>query len=152
MVDDESDITLTLKTALEESGFFQVNAFNDAESAIFKFRSGVYDLALLDIRMPKMDGFQLYRKLMEIDNKIKICFLTATDVGYYREKNSDVINDLGTDCFVTKPVNNEDIISKLKAMLKSSEPSYPNLLFLSLKAFLLSLFSLMEVTPFSLMP
>ena len=113
MVDDESDITLTLKTALEESGFFQVDAFNDAESAIFKFRSGVYDLALLDIRMPKMDGFQLYRKLMEIDNKIKICFLTATGVGYYRETNSDVINDLETDCFVTKPVNNEDIISKL---------------------------------------
>ena len=74
MVDDEPDITLTLKTALEESGFFQVDAFNDTESAISEFRSGVYDLALLDIRMPKMDGFQLYRKLMEIDNKIKICF------------------------------------------------------------------------------
>jgi DNA-binding response OmpR family regulator len=118
LVDDESDIILTLKTALEESGFFQVDAFNDTESAISKFRSGVYDLALLDIRMPKMDGFQLYRKLMEIDNKIKICFLTATDVGYYRETNSDVINDLGTDCFVTKPVSNEDIISRLKAMLK----------------------------------
>jgi DNA-binding response OmpR family regulator len=123
MVDDEPDITLSLKTALEESGFFQVEAFNDAESAISKFRSGVYDLALLDIRMPNMDGFQLYRKIMEIDNKIKICFLTATDVGYYRETNSDVINDLGTDCFVTKPVSNEDIISRLKAMLKSSEPS-----------------------------
>ena len=59
MVDDELDITFSVKTAL----------------------------ALLDIRMPNMDGFQLCRKLMEVDNKIKICFLTAAELTYYREKN-----------------------------------------------------------------
>ena len=77
----------------------------------------MYDLALLDIKMPGMNGFELCRKLRAIDNKIKVCFLTAADVGYYCETDSDVIYDLGTDCFITKPVNNKDIIERLKLLL-----------------------------------
>ena len=77
----------------------------------------MYDLALLDIKMPGMNGFELCRELRAIDNKIKVCFLTAADVGYYSETDSDVINDLGTDCFITKPVNNNDIIERLKLLL-----------------------------------
>ena len=110
MVDDEPDITLILKTALEDSGFFQVDTFNDAELALSVFRPGLYDLAVLDIRMPEMNGFQLCRKLRSIDYKIKMCFLTAADLGDYRKKDSDIINNLGTDCFVSKPVDNEDFV------------------------------------------
>jgi DNA-binding response OmpR family regulator len=66
--------------------------------------------------MPKMNGFQLFRKLRNIDSKLKICFLSATDLAYYRD-DSDAINDLGTDCFITKPVDNEDIGVRLKAIL-----------------------------------
>ena len=117
MVDDEPDITVTLKTALEDSGFFQVDTFNDAESALCIFRPDVYDLALLDIRMPEMNGFQLCRKLRSIDYKIKICFLTAANLAHYRETDSDVINDLGIQCFIFKPINNKDLVSTLKAIL-----------------------------------
>ena len=120
MVDDEPDITLILKTALEDSGFFQVDTFNDAEAALCIFRPGLYDLALLDIRMPEMNGFQLCRKLRSVDYKIKICFLTATDLHYYTETDSDIINDLGTDYFVYKPVSNEDIIGRLKLILSGA--------------------------------
>ena len=67
--------------------------------------------------MPRMNGFELCRKLRGIDNKIMVCFLTAADLGYYRETDSDVINDLGTDCFINKPVNNDDIIKRLKLLL-----------------------------------
>jgi DNA-binding response OmpR family regulator len=74
-------------------------------------------LALLDIKMPGMNGFELCKKLREIDKKIKICFLTATELGYYRETDLGVINDLGTKCFIAKPVNNEDIIERLKLLL-----------------------------------
>ena len=116
MVDDEQDITFTIKTALENTGSFQVETFNDSALALSTFKAGVYDLVLLDIRMPEMNGFQLCRKLRNIDNKLKICFLTAADLTYYRE-DKDVINDLGTDCFVTKPVDNEDIAARLKAIL-----------------------------------
>jgi DNA-binding response OmpR family regulator len=74
-------------------------------------------LALLDIKMPGMNGFELYKKLREIDKKMKICFLTAAELGYYRETDSDVINELGTNCFIAKPVNNSEIIEKLKILL-----------------------------------
>ena len=121
MVDYEPDITFTLKTILENSGFFQVDTFNDTESALSVFRPGLYDLALLDIRMPEMNGFQLLRKLRSIDYKIKICFLTAADMGYYTETDSDIINDLGKGCFVSKPIDSEDIIRRLKSMLSSAD-------------------------------
>jgi DNA-binding response OmpR family regulator len=117
MVDDEPDINFTIKTALEETGFFQVDTFNDAESAFSRFRPNLYDLALLDIRMPEMNGFQLCRKLREIDKKIKLCFLTAAELLYYRDTDSDIINELGSDCFVAKPVDTIVLINRLKIIL-----------------------------------
>jgi DNA-binding response OmpR family regulator len=117
LVDDEPDIGITIEAVLEESGFFQVDRFYDGASALSIFRPGVYDLALLDIKMPRMNGFELSRKLKGIDNKVIVCFLTAADIGYYGETDSDVINDLGTDRFINKPVNNEDIVKRLKLLL-----------------------------------
>jgi DNA-binding response OmpR family regulator len=81
------------------------------------FTPGYYDLAVLDIRLPKMNGFELCRKLRDVDKSLKICFLTATELLYYQETDSDVIDDLGIDCFVSKPVDNEDFVSKLEAIL-----------------------------------
>jgi two-component system, OmpR family, response regulator ChvI len=117
MVDDEPDINLTIKKALEENGFFQVDTFNDAESALVKFKPEVYDLALLDIRMPGTSGFQLWRKLREMDKKLKICFLTATKSNYAGDIDSDVINDTGADCFLAKPVNTIDLMNRLNVLL-----------------------------------
>jgi DNA-binding response OmpR family regulator len=110
MVDDERDINFTIKTALEENIDFQVDTFNDAESALFEFKPGHYDLAILDVKMPGMNGFQLCRRLREIDKMLKICFLTATELTYFQDIDSVVINDLRTDCFVLKPVNTTDLI------------------------------------------
>jgi DNA-binding response OmpR family regulator len=117
LVDDELDITLTLKIALEESGFLQVEAFYDPVLALSRFKAEAYDLAILDIRMPEIDGFELYRKLRKIDNKLKICFLTAADLAYYRKTDSDVMDELGKDYFVAKPVNTMDLIDRLKVIL-----------------------------------
>ncbi len=117
MVDDELDITVTLKMALEESGFFQVEAFYDSVLALSRVSAGAYDLALLDIKMPEMDGFDLYRKLREIDNKLKVCFLTAAELGHYRAIDSDIMDELGEHCFVAKPVDNTDLINRLKVIL-----------------------------------
>ena len=103
--------------ALEDSGFFEVNTFNDPVEALSGFRPGLYDLALLDIRMPKMNGFQLFRKLREIDNKLKICFLTAAELSHYRETGSDIMDELGEDYFVAKPVDIIDLIDRLKVIL-----------------------------------
>jgi DNA-binding response OmpR family regulator len=100
MVDNELDVNITIKTALEEKGDFEVDTFNDAESALFAFKPVHYDLAILDIKMPGTNGFQLCRKLREIDKSLKICFLTAAELTYLQDIDSDIINDLRTDCFV----------------------------------------------------
>jgi CheY-like chemotaxis protein len=67
--------------------------------------------------MPEMDGFDLYRKLREIDNKLKVCFLTAAELGHCRKTDSDVMNEVGKDCFVAKRVDNINLINKLKVIL-----------------------------------
>jgi two-component system OmpR family response regulator len=103
--------------ALEESGFLQVEAFYDPVLALSKFKAGAYDLAILDIKMPEIDGFELYRKLRKIDNKLKICFLTAAELSHYRETDSDIIDELGEDYFVAKPVDTLDLINRLKVIL-----------------------------------
>jgi DNA-binding response OmpR family regulator len=102
---------------LEQSGFFQVEAFYESVLALSRFKAGAYDLAILDIKMPEMDGFELYRKLRKIDNKLKICFLTAAELGHYRETDSDIMDELGKDYFVAKPVDIIDLIDRLRVML-----------------------------------
>ena len=120
MVDDEQDLTYTLKVILEEDGSFQVETFTDPALALSEFKAGMYDLAVLDIRMPAMNGFQLYRKLKDVDNMLKICFLTAAELLYYQETDSDIIDDLGTDCFVQKPSDNEYFVKNIEAILSQN--------------------------------
>ena len=81
-VDDNPDITLTVKTGLEASGLFEVRYINDPELALSSFRPGLYDLALLDMRMPKMYGHKLYDEMKKIEDRLKVCFMTATYQNY----------------------------------------------------------------------
>ena len=81
IVDDEPDVKLALKITLEENGF-EVDAFDDPVIALDNFRKGVCDLLILDIKMPKMHGFELYREIRKIDSQVKICFLTAGEMYY----------------------------------------------------------------------
>jgi two-component system catabolic regulation response regulator CreB/two-component system response regulator ChvI len=79
LVDDEKDIAFVLKKGLENYGF-KVDAFDRPESALENFRSGSYDLMITDIRMPEMNGFELYKEIRKIDAKVKVCFLTASEM------------------------------------------------------------------------
>ena len=78
LVDDDQDITFGLRIGLEDNGF-KVDAFNDPRLALSNFKPGSYDILLLDIKMPKMDGFELCQEIKKIDNKVKVCFMTAFD-------------------------------------------------------------------------
>ncbi|HZC48648.1 MAG TPA: response regulator [Nitrososphaeraceae archaeon] len=73
IIDDEPDMTLLSKIVLEQNGF-KVDSFNDPLAALSNFKPDSYDLVILDIKMPNIDGFELYRQIMKIDNKVKACF------------------------------------------------------------------------------
>ena len=74
VVDDEPDTTLAFSIGLEDSGF-TVDAFNDPLEALSNFKAGLYDLLLLDIKMPNMNGIEFYQQMKEIDKKVRICFM-----------------------------------------------------------------------------
>jgi CheY-like chemotaxis protein len=119
LVDDEPDISLTLKAELENNGFAKVDVFNDPLLAMSSYKPGFYDFAIIDVKMPKINGFELYRELekKEEDNKrkaIKTCFITAHEV-YYESLKTE-FPSLNVGCFISKPIEIEDLISRLKAL------------------------------------
>ena len=77
LVDDEHDVNLTIRLILEDNGF-KVDSFTDASQALENFTAGLYDLVILDVKLPGMDGFSLYEKIKKIDDKVRICFLTGS--------------------------------------------------------------------------
>jgi two-component system, OmpR family, response regulator ChvI len=83
VVDDEQDITISLQVGLEDGGL-DVDALTDPELALSSFKAEVYDLVLIDIKMPKMNGFELYERLKTVDPDVKVCFLTAGEM-YHSE-------------------------------------------------------------------
>jgi DNA-binding NtrC family response regulator len=80
IIDDDPDITKTFSLVLEDSGLYEVETFNNPSAALRSFRPDYYDLALLDIRMPNINGFALSEKMEKIDKKAKICFISAFDI------------------------------------------------------------------------
>ena len=111
IVDDEPDVNLSLKIALEENGF-EVDAFDDPVTALDHFKKGVYDLLILDIKMPKMHGFELYREIRKIDSHVKICFLTAGEM--YYGAYADIFNE---NQFIRKPIENKELINRVNEII-----------------------------------
>jgi DNA-binding response OmpR family regulator len=112
VVDDLPDITITLKIGLEENGGFDVDAFTDPELAFSCFKPDLYDLVLIDIKMPKMDGFVLYKRLKTVDPGVKVCFLTASEM-YRQDIREEKHCALNKDMFLQKPISNEDLIREI---------------------------------------
>jgi DNA-binding response OmpR family regulator len=117
IVDDEQDITTVFKIGLENNGFI-VTTFNDPLKALSKFRPGLYDLLILDIRMPGMNGFQLYQKIRETDNKLKVCFLTAYDE-YLGEFKATFPFLEEVRCYLKKPITIQDMVKRLTDLANS---------------------------------
>ena len=117
IVDDEPDIILSFKIVLLEYGY-KVDSFTDPILALENFKAGLYDLIIIDIRMPKMCGFELYKELKKIDDKIKVCFLTAGEM-YYEEFRSEKVSPALDDvqCFIRKPIENEELIRQVKKII-----------------------------------
>ena len=115
LVDNEPDVTITFKAILQDAGFI-VNTYEDPLIALSNFLPRFYDLVILDIGMPKMNGIELSRQLLELDSKVKICFITAG------EANIEVLRELyparDIECFIKKPVTIDQLVRRVKAELK----------------------------------
>jgi DNA-binding response OmpR family regulator len=116
LVDNEFDIALAFKIGLEDSGF-RVDAFDNPEVALSSFKQGLYDLLLLDIKMPKMCGIEFYQRMKEIDEKVKVCFITASEVYYYERIAKEIFPSLGVGRLIRKPIKIEDLVKNLKQEL-----------------------------------
>jgi DNA-binding response OmpR family regulator len=119
VVDDESDLTLFFSMSLEYHGF-EVEAFNDAKKALANFKPDYYDLVVLDIKMPDMDGFELYKEIRNIDSRANVCFLTASEL-YYEEFREKEYNAIDKDLFIRKPIGNEELIKEINRLIENKE-------------------------------
>jgi DNA-binding response OmpR family regulator len=112
LVDDEADIALALSLGLESNGF-SVDTFTSSITALANFKSDFYNLALLDIKIPEMDGIELYKKIRDKDKKIKVCFVSAYDVDYHTVKEYST-------CIIKKPITLEDLLKRITTELEQN--------------------------------
>src|ERR671919_395221 len=115
VVDDDPDMTSVFSLGLQDEGF-EVYTYNDPLEVLSQFKPNFYDLLLVDINMPKMNGIDLSRRLLELDSNVKICFITAGDA------NVEVLRELyptrGIGCFIKKPVTIDQLVRRVKAELE----------------------------------
>ena len=109
VVDDEDDVNVTLKIVLEDQ--FSVDVFNDPFEALDNFKPGLYDLLLIDIRMPKMNGLVLCNKLQKIDSKVKVCFITAGEMVF-----DFALRKFPGCTILKKPIDNYDLLKEVTRM------------------------------------
>ena len=111
LVDDEPDHCLVYQIVLEDAGY-ECKSYTDSVQALQEFRPDYYDLVILDIKMPKLDGFALCEKIREIDNAVQIIFITASEVYYENFRKQyypKISNDVNINC-LQKPIGNEELI------------------------------------------
>ena len=140
VVDDEQDILLLLQVILVQAGF-KVYSFDNPLQALSSFKGGSYDLAILDVKMPQMDGFQLYEEIKKIDRSLKVCFITAAaaaaaneemyqyvemtekdeesvaQVGSQQQQQPQQYCELQKTMFLKKPFSNGDLVKEVNRII-----------------------------------
>jgi DNA-binding response OmpR family regulator len=117
VVDDDADITLLIKEGLEREGF-HIESYNDPQVALQEFKPGFYDLMLVDIRMPKLDGFEFYLAVRMNDIKVKVCFITAFAISY-EEISKMLPPELVTrQNIIHKPIGIKELANKINVILR----------------------------------
>jgi DNA-binding response OmpR family regulator len=122
LVDDDSDITLTFKKGLEEENetsgnkvVLQVFSYNNPLLALSEFKTNFHDLLLIDVNMPKMNGFDFCMKVFEVDINPRVCFMTSGLIN--QEALQEQYPSLSFGCFIKKPITMENLVRKVKAEL-----------------------------------
>jgi CheY-like chemotaxis protein len=90
---------------------FEVYAYNNPLEALSEFKANFYDIMLVDVYMPKMNGFQLCEKILELDVNIRMCFISAAELNI--EALREVYPKVSFGCFIKKPVEIEYLVKRL---------------------------------------
>jgi DNA-binding response OmpR family regulator len=115
VVDDDPDITSLYKTALEGPAGFEVETFNDPRKVLSNFKPHYYDISLIDVRMPSMDGFELYNELKKLDPIIKVCFITGYEVNYRALQG--IFPELDQECYISKSITMKELKEHVNYLL-----------------------------------
>lgn len=117
VVDDNSDIAFTLRIGLEDSDpTLQVHSFDNPVTALLEFKPDLYDLLLIDVNMPLMDGFQLTHKLLQKDVNVRVCFMTSGEINMDAVREVHPLKSIG--CFIKKPISTEQLVKRIRAELE----------------------------------
>jgi DNA-binding response OmpR family regulator len=120
IVDDEPDVTLVLKQVLDENGF-EADSYDEPRLALNNFKANMYDLLLLDIKMPDINGLDLYQEMRMIDDKVKVCFLTASEMFYEKFRKEEPYSKFDKELFIAKPIENEELLDHLNKIINNSK-------------------------------
>jgi DNA-binding response OmpR family regulator len=132
LVDDEPDTTMAIKLTLENAGFI-VDTYQDPLVALSKFKPNSYDLVILDVKMPRMNGFELHTEMRKVDQQVNACFITAGEMHYdevgpgERKEREEQYCKLYGERFLQKPISNVAIVKRInKLMLLTRSPFIQN--------------------------
>lgn len=116
VVDDNSDIVFTLRIGLESDLTIQVYSYDNPVTALLEFKPNFYDLLLIDVNMPLMDGFQLAQKLLQKDLNVRVCFMTSGEINMDAAREVHPLKSIG--CFIKKPITTEQLLRRIRAELE----------------------------------
>jgi DNA-binding response OmpR family regulator len=116
VVDDNPDIVFTLRIGLESDPTILVFGYDNPVTALVEFEPNFYDLLLIDVNMPLLDGFQLAQNLVRRDLNVKVCFITAGEINMNAAREVHPLKSIG--CFIKKPISAEQLIKRIRAELE----------------------------------
>jgi DNA-binding response OmpR family regulator len=117
VVDDEDDLIFLLETLLDQMGF-KVSGFTDPVLALQTFKASIYDLAILDIKLPGLDGIELCERLERVDHTLKVCFFTASEFYYKNSKEEQHSTLKKGHHVIRKPISIEDLLKQVHEILE----------------------------------
>jgi two-component SAPR family response regulator len=120
IVDDDVDVTITFKAAIEISNNdtnkrIEVQTSNNPVVALSEFKPNFYDLLLVDINMPHMNGFELCEKILAIDINVRVCFMSSGEIN--REALREIYPTRHEGCFIKKPVTTDYLLKRIRSEL-----------------------------------